>query len=80
MSSAPDVARPTEVPAMRLGEVLRRWRLMSERSLRSVASEIGISAATLMRIEHGMEPSGLSLAMILGWLLSPPMNVPGEGR
>lgn len=54
---------------MKLGEVLRRWRLMAERDLRDVGAEIGISAATLMRIEQGRIPDGKPLAKVLAWLL-----------
>lgn len=53
---------------MKLGEVLRKWRLISERDLRSVGSEIGISAATLMRLEQGRDPDGKTLAKVLAWL------------
>ncbi len=53
-----------------LGEVLRKWRTMKELDLRTAAKQMGIiSASTLMRIEHGRDPSGKSLAMILNWLL-----------
>lgn len=57
---------------MKLGEVLRRWRLMAERDLRSVGTEIGISAATLMRVEQGHVPDGKTLSKILAWLLNVP--------
>ena len=55
---------------MRLGKVIRRWRLMEEHDLRSVGKEIGISAATLMRLEQGRDPSGEVLAKALLWLLA----------
>ena len=54
---------------MRLGTVMRRWRLMEERTLRNVAKEIGVSAATLMRFEQGQDLSGTALHKILLWLL-----------
>ena len=57
---------------MRLSTVLKKWRIMSERSLRSVATEIGIGHATLMRIENGESCDGDTLARILSWLLSTP--------
>lgn len=53
---------------MKLGEVLRKWRLMSERDLRSVGAEIGISAATLMRLEQGRDTDGKTLAKVIAWL------------
>ena len=53
-----------------LGEVLRKWRTMKELDLRTASKQMGlISASTLMRIEHGRDPSGKSLATILNWLL-----------
>jgi len=41
---------------------------MSEMDLRSLAKEIGIGAATLMRIEMGHEPSYTNFKKILDWL------------
>lgn len=54
---------------MRLGTVLRKWRLMSELDLRSAAMEIGIDHATLMRVEQGRMPSAETLRSILFFLL-----------
>ena len=54
---------------MRLGTVMRRWRLMEERTLRDVAKEIGIAAATLMRFEKNQFVDGQTLAQILRWLM-----------
>ncbi len=56
---------------MKLGEVIRRWRVVSERNVRDVAAEIGISAATLSRIERGQKMDGGSLALVLNWLMAP---------
>lgn len=66
---------------MKLGELIRKWRLMSEKSVREVAAEIGISAPTLNRIEHGESMSGEVLAAILAWLFLKPAedgNAPAE--
>jgi transcriptional regulator with XRE-family HTH domain len=54
---------------MKLGDVLRKWRLMSELDLRTVAAEIGTDASTLIRIEQGRSPSAETLRNILIWLL-----------
>jgi transcriptional regulator with XRE-family HTH domain len=54
---------------MKLGYVLKRYRVISELSLRDLASEIGVGAATLMRLEQGRVPDGETLAKILIWLL-----------
>jgi transcriptional regulator with XRE-family HTH domain len=53
---------------VRLGQVLRRYRLMEETDLRTLAKQIGIGAATLMRLEQGRDPSGETLAKVLNWL------------
>lgn len=38
--------------------------------MRTVADEIGISAATLLRVEHGRIPDGRTLAKLLAWLFA----------
>jgi transcriptional regulator with XRE-family HTH domain len=53
---------------VKLGKVLRKYRVISELTLRDVGKEIGIGAATLMRIEQGRVPDGDTLAKILVWL------------
>lgn len=55
-----------------LGNVLRKWRLMSERDLRSVAEELGISASSLMRIEYGYFPDTHTMMKILNWFWRTP--------
>jgi transcriptional regulator with XRE-family HTH domain len=55
---------------MKLGYVLNRYRVISELSLRDLGAEIGIGAATLMRLEQGRVPDGETLAKILTWLLT----------
>lgn len=55
---------------MKLGKVIRKYRVTSELSLREVGQEIGIGAATLMRLEQGREPDGKTIAKILAWLFS----------
>jgi transcriptional regulator with XRE-family HTH domain len=55
---------------MKLGEVLRKYRVMNELTLREVGKEIGIGAATLMRLEQGHVPDGTTLAKVLQWLLA----------
>ena len=55
---------------MRLGIVLRRWRLMSELDLRTAAKAMGTDAATLLRIESGRDPSLRTFTKILAWMLA----------
>ena len=54
---------------MILGDVIRRWRMWSELSIREVAAMIGVSAATLSRIERGETMDGRTLAKIVTFLL-----------
>lgn len=56
---------------MKLGRIIRKYRVTSELTLREVGKEIGISAATLMRVEEGRDPDGSTLAKILAWLFIP---------
>lgn len=53
---------------MRLGIVLKKFRLMTEKDLRTLAKEIGIGTSTLMRLEHGHDPDYRTFKKILDWL------------
>lgn len=55
---------------MRIGEVIRRWRKMSDIGIRDAAAEIGISHGTLSRIERGEEMTGTTMVKVLTWLFS----------
>lgn len=55
---------------MRIGELIRKWRLMSEIDLRSLAKEIGIGHSTLYRIERGEKCDSRALSKVLAWLLA----------
>ena len=55
--------------SMKIGKVLRAWRLHKEYDLRRVGRQIGISAATLMRLEQGHLVGGVTLVKVLRWLL-----------
>lgn len=65
---------------MRLGQILKRWRVMSELNLRTAAKMMGTSTATLSRIERGENPDGKTLAKILRWILSDWERPTIEGR
>lgn len=54
---------------MKIGDVLRRWRLLSDLTLQKASREIGIPIPTLSRIEHGEKMDGETLAKVLVWLL-----------
>jgi DNA-binding XRE family transcriptional regulator len=53
---------------MKLGSVLRKYRLMSEITVRTLAHEIGVSAPTLNRLENGRWIDGHTVGKILNWL------------
>ena len=57
---------------MRLGNVLRKWRLMTEKSVRDVAKEIGTSAPTLCRFEQGYDIDGQTLAKLIDVAIQSP--------
>jgi transcriptional regulator with XRE-family HTH domain len=76
---------------MKLGELLRKWRAMSELDLKQAGAQIGIAASTLMRIEQGKVPDGETLLKLMSWIFwgdivtveikqyadfSPPENAP----
>lgn len=44
--------------------------MTNELTLREVGKEIGIGAATLMRLEQGREPDAMTLIKVLAWLFS----------
>lgn len=54
----------------RLGAMLKLWRTVHDRTLRDVATEIGIGHATLMRIEHGEAFDAATLLKLWTWLLA----------
>lgn len=53
-----------------LGEVIRKWRLMSEITVRDAAKMIGINASVLCRLEAGDNVDGITLRRVLQWLLA----------
>ena len=58
-----------KITHMQLGDVLRKWRLMRDLTVREAAKVMGLSVATLSRIERGENMDGAVLAKILTWLL-----------
>lgn len=56
-----------------LGEVLRKWRLMSNLEQRGASRLMNISAATLCRLERGdVKPDAETWIKIQRFLLDPP--------
>ena len=54
---------------MRLGPVLRKWRMVEDKTIRVAAKEIGIGASALARIEQGKQPGANILANVLFYLI-----------
>lgn len=61
---------------MRLGEMLKCYRLWHDRTVRELGEEIGVSAATISRIETGEMPSAVSLLLILNWMMGAKISPP----
>lgn len=53
----------------KLGKVLVAWRHEQGLGIRAAAAVIGVSQATLCRIENGKPCDGKTLTTILFWLL-----------
>jgi transcriptional regulator with XRE-family HTH domain len=54
---------------MRVGDVLRGWRLHREIGLRELAKALGLSPSTLSRLETGEDVSAQNFAKVLRWLM-----------
>jgi len=65
---------------MRIGKVIRKWRVSTEVTIRDLAKEMGLDAATLLRVEQDKEPSSATLKAILFWLLLDSGKVHGVKR
>jgi transcriptional regulator with XRE-family HTH domain len=54
---------------MKIGLIIRKYRIFSELTQINLANEIGISKSTLSRLESGEEMDGATLGKVLVWLL-----------
>lgn len=61
----------TDHQTTNLGKMLRRHREIEERTLRSLAREIGTSYSTLARIESGKPCDVPTLLKLLAWMQKP---------
>lgn len=55
---------------MKLGQVVKKWRLMSELDLREAAKQMHIGHTTLLRLENGKMPDAKTLITLIHWLLT----------
>jgi transcriptional regulator with XRE-family HTH domain len=51
--------------------MLYLWRTVNRHSLRDLGKEIGVSAATLMRVEHGYGTDAATFVKLLAWMTKP---------
>lgn len=63
---------------MKLGDVLKKWRVMSQLTLDQVSTQMNLTVPTLCRVESGKPMDGKTLAAIMGWLTMP--EAPGNGK
>lgn len=53
-----------------MSDLIRIWRSHSQRTIRDVSDEIGISQSTLCRVEKGEMMDAQTLGRILIWMLN----------
>lgn len=53
---------------MRVAELIINWRFIKKLNQRDAATEMGISASSLCRIEKGIVPDGTTLVKLMNWL------------
>ena len=63
-----------------LGEMLRLYRMVRGMTLRQLAPQIGISTATLMRIEYGQAFDAVTLLKLWAWLTSQTAAARSSGK
>lgn len=51
-----------------IGEVLRKWRIMSDLSLKQVAEQIGVKYVTIHNIESGGKMDSDTQLKLIKWL------------
>ena len=62
---------------MQIALLLKKWRLINDIDMKRLSGEIGISAATLYRIEAGHDVDGATLMKIFNWLTAKERNKDG---
>jgi transcriptional regulator with XRE-family HTH domain len=55
---------------MRIGELVRAWRKECGKGQREVAADIGISYATLARVESGHAADGMTIIKLVIWVFT----------
>ena len=52
-----------------LGLILRKWRVVNEIGVRELAADVGISHATLSRIELGHQMDAQTFLRLMNWMM-----------
>jgi len=66
---------------MRLGPILRKWRLANDFTVRDVAARIGIAPSTLVHIEMGkMPPSSQTIIALWNFVIAQEESNAGDGK
>ncbi len=63
---------------MRLGKILKAYRMHNEMSQRDLAKETGISYPTICRIEQGRSIDADTLRHVINWLMDPSFKYGGQ--
>lgn len=53
---------------MKIGKILRQYRLLNDLTHEQLAKEIGIPRAAVLRIEAGNDVGSDKIATLIGWL------------
>lgn len=57
-----------------IGDVIRDWRTMNRMGQRDAAKAIGVSTATMCRIEQGKSVDQVNMMKLLNWLFGTSPN------
>lgn len=57
-----------------IGHVLRKWRIMSELTLKQASEQIGIGPSVLQYVEAGRPPSADTQVQLIRWLFERRQN------
>jgi len=64
---------------MRIGAILKKWRVVSDLELKEVAQEIGIGESALRRLEGGTQkPDAQNILKMIHWLFMEEPNGDSE--
>ena len=61
-----------------IGELIRLYRSVENINIRDMGSELGISAATLSRLERGYEVDQKTMLKLINWLFNTGYPPDGE--